>query len=813
MQIISIILTGYRRFLAGGTKSITYTPESAIQLITATNGAGKSSLLAELSPLPASQQQFIKGGKKVITINHRGSHYVLTSDFTKGNHHYFEKDGVNLNQGRTGSVQKILVEQEFNYTNEIHDIQLGKTKFTQLAPNKRREVLTLLCKTDVTYATDVYTRLASQARNLVGARKHTEEKIVQYRSNMIAENELFDIREKLNALQAEYLQLGQNKFRDVNVDQLSKFKQLLIDSSTALIDRTNTLDRKFQQIPDYESDIQNIEQQINSTQNKLTTLGNEHTTLSSLLEQLQSNDTRSILELKTEILELQETLTSLPIPNIPIMSYDLVLDSAIDAANAINDLLLKIPLNPNMQLYSRETIPTSRTELTHLINVKTRALKDIENAESRLQLIQNHAKSECPDCGYTWIPGLSEKEVTNLNKVITDSQKTLESLVAPIEKLTEFLNQAEEWKLWYSKYRSITIEYPRLQYIWDYLQDDYRLFNEPAKHVGLINKFIEDLKTANYRKTLTDNLNTLEHLIVQKQRTESANLGVLSSKLIELEKHISTQTDILSKLKIELQSVISELRLANDFLNHTKTIMQYWSLYEQALINNNKISINAQLDTMMFDYSQQMSLLSDKVEKAKHSIDLVAHLDLTLKELTEDEEIYQLLLKELSPTDGLIAKSLYQFIQLMVNQCNEIIRSIWTTHLQIQPCRMEKDQLNYKFPLEFPETDYPVEDISEGSEGQQDFIDFVFKIVSRLHLGLLDYPLLMDEVGRSFSEEHRLRLFEYIKKLVELDLTKQVFVVSHFPSTHGTLTLADRNVLDPSGVMVLPGDNKNFIIT
>lgn len=813
MRIIEIELSGYRRFLSGGTKKIVYAPQSAIQLITANNGAGKSSLLAELSPLPAQQGHFIKGGYKKITIEHRNHQYVLTSDFSKGNHHYFEKDGVNLNTGRTGSVQKILVEQEFAYTAAIHDLQLGRIKFTALTASRRREVLTLLCRTDVTYAMELYARLATQARNIVGAKKHTEEKIIQHRSSLVDEAELFDIQTRLTNLQNEYLLYSQSKYRDLTIVNLERIADNLTRLTQDLKTHVDKLPYGFFTGVDLENEVRNKELDLARIQNQIAQYTSEHNKLTDILNEIYTNDSRSLDELLVERESLVLALEQYVKPDIPVMEYDAVLRSALEAANGINDLLLKMPTNPNMELYSRNTVPAARQRKEQILILTRKANHEIELANTRLDTITEHQKNECPQCGYTWIPGLSEKEIANLEKVIVDAEKALELLKPELATVDEFLTAADLWALEYSRLKSMMSQYPRLTQLWDYLYDNHRVFNEPASAVGWINRFIELLQTAIAIEKIANQITSLDNIITVKRKSQSHNSSALQTRLVELEKIIESNTQDLELLKVSYQADISKLRLSNFIITQVRNLHQAYNNYALASISNNKLDHNRAVDSVMSDLTLQIGLLSDKVEKAKHSLDLLAHLDLSLKELTEDEQIYALLLKELSPTEGLIAQTLFHFIQILVNQINEVIRSIWTTRLHVHPCSMENDQLNYMFPLEFIEADHPVSDISEGSEGQQDIIDFAFKLVARVHLGLQEYPMLMDEVGRSFHEHHRLRLFEYIKKLIEVGLTQQVFVVSHFPSTHGTLTLADRNVLDPTGVMVLPTDNQYFKIT
>ena len=111
MKIERLELVGYIRLMPGVSRFV-YTPSTTCQIILGTNGSGKSSILYELSPLPASKGEYIEGGFKRIEISHKGAHYVLESSFKHGNKHSFTRDGEDLNPGGTGAVQKELVKRE-----------------------------------------------------------------------------------------------------------------------------------------------------------------------------------------------------------------------------------------------------------------------------------------------------------------------------------------------------------------------------------------------------------------------------------------------------------------------------------------------------------------------------------------------------------------------------------------------------------------------------------------------------------------------------------------------------------------------------
>ena len=67
--------------LGCGTEAIDVDIVSNTLIVIGTNGCGKSSLFREITPFPANRSDYNKGGKRIVEIEHNGSHYILTSDF------------------------------------------------------------------------------------------------------------------------------------------------------------------------------------------------------------------------------------------------------------------------------------------------------------------------------------------------------------------------------------------------------------------------------------------------------------------------------------------------------------------------------------------------------------------------------------------------------------------------------------------------------------------------------------------------------------------------------------------------------------
>ena len=176
MYIEQIRLENPNRLLLNTEKTIIIRPKNRIQIIVGTNGSGKSFLLSQINLMPPQPRFYGKNGVKEITLRHLGHTYVLRSELNPTSH-YFIKDGVNLNDGRTAAVQKDLVFQEFGITQFIHELLSGETTFTDLPVAKRREAFTLMSRTDYDYAFWLHKQLKTLSRDLEGAYKLAQQKL------------------------------------------------------------------------------------------------------------------------------------------------------------------------------------------------------------------------------------------------------------------------------------------------------------------------------------------------------------------------------------------------------------------------------------------------------------------------------------------------------------------------------------------------------------------------------------------------------------------------------------------------------------
>jgi DNA repair exonuclease SbcCD ATPase subunit len=185
-------------------------------------------------------------------------------------------------------------------------------------------------------------------------------------------------------------------------------------------------------------------------------------------------------------------------------------------------------------------------------------------------------------------------------------------------------------------------------------------------------------------------------------------------------------------------------------------------------------------------------------------VGIVKDIEDTVRELETDHAAWTLLRDLMSPQKGWIAKQMSGFVEHLVEQMNLIIARIWEYDLKVKPCSIETGKLDYKFPLHFHKDGKSgqTKDISEGSTGQKDVVDFAFMLVVMLYKDLQDYPMFLDETGASFDPVHRTRLMNFINQHLDNQRCSQVYLVSHYATFSGGLSNADICVLDKTNISV-----------
>jgi hypothetical protein len=271
---------------------------------------------------------------------------------------------------------------------------------------------------------------------------------------------------------------------------------------------------------------------------------------------------------------------------------------------------------------------------------------------------------------------------------------------------------------------------------------------------------------------------------------------------------LDTKTQTLSREIGEVRKDLDRLKEAVSLLDKREA----WAEELSDLLK--KVEADKELQTIALkseilgdlirSHQSQLASKTHKLSEKKALEGIIHDLETSLAEVEASHRANKLLASALSPTDGVIAQQMTAFIDCLVQQVNAVIADIYSYPLKVYPCGIGSGELDYKFPIKAGNDMVDAKDVSMGSEGQQEIIDFAFKLVTILYLGFNDYPLYLDELGSSQDETHLTNVMNYVKLLIESHRHSQLFMISHYAIGHGGFTNAEVLVLDGTNITV-PG--------
>lgn len=810
MKITSIELSKYKRLALSNITKLVVNPHEKLQLILGTNGSGKSSLLKELTPLPANPQDYEKEGYKIIYIEHNKHDYLLKNIFaTNGNIFSFIKNNEELNPGKTVTVYRELVKREFGITQIIHDVMIGNVNFSTMSSLERRNWFTLLSKSDYTYAIGYYQRIKEQLRDIQGGIKLTQSRLVLESERVLSsadeatyKNDIAEMRKFIDYLIELKTSIAINKpFTDIAV----------VENNISLLSDSIMKAASFKPYCKYnEMDVMlvNTKAALMSAQQLYNELCGIITDLQSSHSKLSSTNTESyediVIAIETTSKEIAYRKQHILLP-IVFDNNSIALQSLMNVYELVANIVTVIDSNEDRK-YSRELFSgyqDSSTSLNLQLNELKKLHDNLVTKNNDLIHLRDHNKTECPKCTHTWSRGynhsLHETVRESLTAVITD----INIVTVKLDDVNELIGKHNEYLNLYRSYANIAKSWPVLVPLWNYINDNSLLVNNPKSIVKLMNDVKEDILLA----VEVDKLNTrlasyteiADSLMDSKNNSLTslqADIDYNTNRLAEVNEAIKTNKDILARVtndKSTIDNLITMKTKLNILLADRK------EGYE-VLIANNKIAyINEIITNLHVELSKKEAAIN-KVDIQKA---LVADMETQLQTMLAKASLLKMAVKELSPTEGLIAKGLTSFMNMFLSQMNDFIRKIWLYELTLLPVYTTDDEvdLDYKFQLQINDG-IIISDIAKGSSAMKEVIDLAFKIISANHLGLSNAPIFLDEFGAKLDHSHRQAAFRLVTNLLTTANYSQMYMVSHYDHSYGSLKNAEMLVLCPNNIII-----------
>lgn len=816
MRILKSRLHKYKRLRLNLIDTFEINPTAPTQFILGSNGSGKSSLFEELSPLPPEKADYDKGGSKHNIYEQNGTTFAVESyNIDNAWHHSFKRDGKELNEGGTVTVQLSLVKEHMGYTPEIHALMTGQVKFTTMSPPDRRKWFTLLANNNYDYALGVFRRITERYNESRLSLKRTKHNLGIESAKVLPIEDLTRLRDECSTLYTR-------------VQQLSEIRQPLMDPSESYILRSNEVANAMQAdaqairgilkrlTKDLPKESEELKAAIVQTQTQLQGLHQkanqyfeDHQRVQKLWEGMQASQLQNAAQVQQQLDECQAIIEH------STKACTMGLEQTANAETTIASCDKLLAWWPEVQegfhdnsergwgrqflTDLNEKILSKQTVISQLSQQTTRAEQAVEHLESHA----NENSVQCPKCTHRFQPNFSALTLQDAKAKLSELRKQAAVLVPALETDLELQKKVQEYFRHYTAVMQQLRNYPGLESFAKWVAAELILVNTPNQFSNLVHKFRDEaghwgkIETAQRRQV---EIQTLAKELLARDNsglTVQADRERLESLIGECEYQKTETQHKLTALKTQLQNITQLQQLKEklqDGLNEVD------NLHRDAAMSSRR-EIFAQ---MIREIHSQLALKEQALMAAERQQSVIEHLESEIIELTEATEDYKILQSELSPQEGLIAEGLLGFMRTMVDQMNQTCGMLFSYPLTIKPCSAEGDSLNlsYKFPIVVDKE--PRSDVSKGSSGMREVFDLAFVIASMKALGMGSWPLFLDEFGRTLDPVHKQASVALLTSLMELESFEQIFMISHDVVQYGALGRSEICVLHEANVVLPP---------
>ena len=787
MKITKLILKNFKRLYLSNINYIEYEPKNYIELILGQNGSGKSSLVFSLTPLPADlTREYDEDGYKEIFIEHNNSVFKLGS-YKKGNNHSFIKDGKELNDGNTRKVQLVLVKEYFNITPDIHEVMTGIKNFTTMSVNERKNWLTNIADVDYNYSISVFNKLKSRHRDISGALKILNTRLVNIEKNELSENDIKILKKEHDTVNEIIGDLLESK-TDVSIHKdigLESVLDSLNDDLMKVLKNSNqkvNYDKIKNDIIKYNGQIDINKKDIEKLILELKNIINK--------EKINNSDEKPFINKIESLTKTRDTILK-----NQYLKFNNIRDVNVLFNNIYSDLLDVIVksleyVDIDASVEKNILVNNDISKLTTLLNNEDIKFNKLLIIKNTLESNKDNSSITCNQCGNTWIDKYDDKTYKLTLTKIDNSIEKLDKLKNELsckKEIMDLMFKKKELINEVTKYLNNDLLHPILEYIT--ITRNLKIGYDVSIIKDVLFALLNDIKKWDTVNDLNFELNKLKTSvdIIRSSRIALMNVEVINKERVE-----STIHDKYLENK-ELSIIINKNE--KDILNINK-IREIRSKIQNTLLqikNNTELDYenirNNSINELIKIFRLKTSDIEILIKDSEFTNNTIKDVKQEILDLENKKRVLTLLIKELSPSEGLIAKSIMNFLNNFTNDMNELINSIWTYDMQVLPCTIDNgSDLNYKFPLMINNNEEDaIIDVSKSSSGMQEIINLSFKIISMYRLGIDDYALILDEYGKSLSIDHKVKAFNIHNTLVNFNFD-QIFIISHFENQISLLT-------------------------
>ena len=611
--------------------------------------------------------------------------------------------------------------------------------------------------------------------------------------------------EYLNHLVSFSPEMNDPDYLEDLIAKQTKNNKELVDWSKDLYQTSLEVYKQYIRPEDLGDIVKNIEHykhESYSHSNRYHTVLESYTeTENKLLEinQLRSTSLEDLLKAQTEI---QAEIEGFEIdPHLDSLEYPESLLKQLNAQyNEINRYIeesLKIEsetLSYRLLKQFQEEIDT----LNHSVNQSNVKIAKITERFHSIKEKERQAKVECPNCHHEFHLGYSKEALEKLTLSLTEEKEKLSTLTQSLKEkqviATTLNRDIEVLKQLLTLLSSFNgLFSPLIQEI-----KERKLYQNGTYLYSCIDKTKQGLKDKVKKNELLLQLKEIEEKIKNLNGVDEKYRLSLEETLVKLEKESLELKEKLvhfERRQKVLEDKLHCYQVYDDYRRHVASKVE-----EQEKITVHRIVVNLR---------EEIALLSKKQISLAGKQKQIELLETTVKSLEEERVVFQAIIEALNPQDGLIAEGLLGYIKIFLARLNGFIASIWSYPLIVHPSKVETgEELSYRFPITVGHSNHLKPDVSLGSDGIREIINLAFKFMVMKSLKLDNYPLYLDEPGRTFDAKHRENVIKLIERLAEEFPDNQIFLISHSFMEYSVLSDIVYCVISEDNI-VLPPNNIN----